>query len=102
MCSAENLRASVDNCQKVLGPIKKIDLYQPARIDPKVPFETIMSNLIALRDEGKFGHIGLSECKGSTLRKAYAASRGYSRISLQSLLTATRLCIASSWFRGCR
>ncbi|KAF8832134.1 aldo/keto reductase [Lentinula edodes] len=74
--SAENLRASVDNCQKVLGPIKKIDLYQPARIDPKVPFETIMSNLIALRDEGKFGHIGLSECKGSTLRKAYALHPG--------------------------
>ncbi|KAJ3732492.1 aldo/keto reductase [Lentinula guzmanii] len=69
--SMEYLQHSVDNCQKALGPNKKIDLYEPARIDPKVPFETIMSNLITLRDEGKFGHIGLSECKGSTLRKAY-------------------------------
>ncbi|KAJ3965972.1 aldo/keto reductase [Lentinula raphanica] len=68
--SMEYLRHSVDNCQKALGPNKKIDLYEPARIDPKVPLETIMSNLITLRNEGKFAHIGLSECKGSTLRKA--------------------------------
>ncbi|KAJ4485874.1 aldo/keto reductase [Lentinula aciculospora] len=74
--SMENLRRSVENCQKALGPKKSIDLYQPARIDSTIPLETIMSNLITLRDEGKFGHIGLSECKGSTLRKAYALHPG--------------------------
>ncbi|KAE9398134.1 aldo/keto reductase [Gymnopus androsaceus JB14] len=53
--SMEYLRASVDNIQRVLGPIKMLDLFEPARIDRK------------------FSHIGLSECNANTLRKAHAS-----------------------------
>ncbi|KIK56438.1 hypothetical protein GYMLUDRAFT_99239 [Collybiopsis luxurians FD-317 M1] len=69
-CSIENLRKSVDNIIRDLGPIKKVDLFEPARIDRNLPIETIMENLVTLLKEGKFSHIGLSECLASTLRKA--------------------------------
>ncbi|KAJ3733988.1 aldo/keto reductase [Lentinula guzmanii] len=68
--SMECLRASVDNIQNALGPNKKLDLFEPARIDRKTPLETIMNNLVTLVKEGKFSHIGLSECNAVTLRKA--------------------------------
>ncbi|KAE9397423.1 aldo/keto reductase [Gymnopus androsaceus JB14] len=71
-CSMEGLRRSVDNIQKELGPIKKLDLFQPARIDRNVPVETLMNNLVALLKEGNFSHIGLSECNANTLRKAHS------------------------------
>ncbi|KAE9391993.1 aldo/keto reductase [Gymnopus androsaceus JB14] len=70
--SIECLRASVDNIQRALGPNKKLDLFEPARIDRKTPIETIMNNLVTLLKEGKFSHIGLSECNANTLRKAHA------------------------------
>ncbi|KAJ3728507.1 aldo/keto reductase [Lentinula raphanica] len=70
--SMDSLRASVDNIQKVLGPNKKLDLFEPARIDRNTPVETIMNNLATLVKEGKFFHIGLSECNANTLRKANA------------------------------
>ncbi|KAF7351198.1 Aldo/keto reductase [Mycena sanguinolenta] len=71
-CSLENLRKSVLNIQSHLGPYKKMDLYQPARIDPKIPIEDIMKNLVVLLKEGHFSHIGLSECSAKTLGRAHA------------------------------
>ncbi|KAJ7267007.1 aldo/keto reductase [Mycena haematopus] len=71
-CSMENLRKSVLNIQSHLGPHKKMDLYQPARIDPKIPIEDIMKSLVVLLKEGHFSHIGLSECSAKTLRRAHA------------------------------
>jgi pyridoxine 4-dehydrogenase len=62
----------VDNIQRALGTIKKLDLFEPARVDPKLPIEQIMQNLVTLLKEGKFFHIGLSECNADTLRKAHA------------------------------
>ncbi|KAF8828176.1 hypothetical protein HHX47_DHR4000610 [Lentinula edodes] len=61
---------NVDKIQSALGPNKKLDLFEPARIDCKTPLETIMNNLVTLVKEGKFLHIGLSECNANTLRKA--------------------------------
>ncbi|KAJ7118630.1 aldo/keto reductase [Mycena crocata] len=69
--SPESIRNSVDNIQKALGPIKKIDLFQPARIDRKVPVQDLMQTLATLVKEGKFSHVGLSECNADTLRKAH-------------------------------
>ncbi|KAJ7153982.1 aldo/keto reductase [Mycena crocata] len=63
---------SVANIQKVLGPIKNLDLFEPARIDRDVPIEDMMQTLATLVKEGKFAHIGLSECNADTLRKAHA------------------------------
>ncbi|KAK7064861.1 Aldo/keto reductase [Favolaschia claudopus] len=66
------LRRSVDNILRALGPNKKLDLFQPSRIDRNVPVEDMMKTLVALVKEGKFSHIGLSETKAETLRKAHA------------------------------
>ncbi|KAJ7271737.1 aldo/keto reductase [Mycena rebaudengoi] len=62
--SPEFLRESVENIQRAPGPIKKIGLYEPAR--------DTMKALSALVKEGKFAHIGLSECNADTLRRAHA------------------------------
>ncbi|KAJ7037912.1 aldo/keto reductase, partial [Mycena alexandri] len=64
-CSMENMRKSVLNIQRALGPHKKFDLFQPARIDRN------MANLVILLKEGHFAHIGLSECRADTLRRAH-------------------------------
>ncbi|KAJ4475004.1 aldo/keto reductase [Lentinula aciculospora] len=70
--SLQNLRRSVDNIQRELGSVKKLDLFEPARIDPKLTVETMMENLVILLKEHKFSHIGLSECNANTLRKAHS------------------------------
>ncbi|KAJ6495313.1 aldo/keto reductase [Mycena sanguinolenta] len=70
--SMENLRKSMHTIELALGPHKKMDLYQPARIDPTMPIEDTMNNLVALLKEGHFAHIGLSECSAKTLRRAHA------------------------------
>jgi len=67
--SEENLRRSVDNINAKLGG-RVMDLFESARIDPKVPIETTMERLEKLRLEGKFHHIGLSEASADTLRRA--------------------------------
>jgi pyridoxine 4-dehydrogenase len=40
--------------------LKRIDLYQLHRPDPKVPYEESVGTLKELRDEGKIRHIGVS------------------------------------------
>ncbi|KAJ7628795.1 aldo/keto reductase [Roridomyces roridus] len=70
---AEGLRKSVENITKALGPHKKLDLFQPARMDPKVtPEDMMQEGLVALLKEGYFLHIGFSECNATTLRRAHA------------------------------
>ncbi|CDO76707.1 hypothetical protein BN946_scf184796.g1 [Trametes cinnabarina] len=71
-CSPENLRRSVDEVLTVLGGTKKLDLFQPARIDPKYSVEEIVGTLSQLVHEGKFDHIGLSECAAHTLWRGNA------------------------------
>ncbi|TBU24544.1 aldo/keto reductase [Dichomitus squalens] len=70
--SAENLRRSVDACLAALRGTKKIDLFETARVDPNVPLDQAMKTLVQLKEEGKFDHIGMSECRAETLRKAHA------------------------------
>ncbi|KAJ6569438.1 aldo/keto reductase [Mycena capillaripes] len=70
--SAAYIQQSVENIQRALGPIKKLDLFEPARIDRKVSVQELMQTLVTLVKEGKFSHIGLSECSADTLRKAHA------------------------------
>lgn len=47
-----------------------MDLFECARVDKSRPIEEVMKDLAALRDEGHFKHIGLSEVSEATLRKA--------------------------------
>ncbi|KAI1795748.1 aldo/keto reductase [Ganoderma leucocontextum] len=70
--SPENLRRSVTFINEKLGGIKKMDLFEPARVPSNVPLEDMIKTLVDLKNEGHFQHIGLSECSAATLRKAHA------------------------------
>ena len=49
-----------------------IDVYRPARLDPKVPIEDTMGAIAALVNAGYVRHIGLSEVGVDTIRRANA------------------------------
>jgi aryl-alcohol dehydrogenase-like predicted oxidoreductase len=49
-----------------------IDIYRPARLDPKVPIEDTMGALAQLVKAGYVRHIGLSEMGVDTIRRAHA------------------------------
>lgn len=72
--SPENLRRSIDNINSALRGTKKLDLFESARVDKNVPIEDAIKTLAALIKEGKFDHIGMSECSAATLRQAHAVS----------------------------
>jgi len=48
-----------------------MDLFECARVDPNIPIEETIALLAQLIKEGKFDHIGLSECSAETLRRAH-------------------------------
>ncbi len=78
--SPESLRRSVENINAKLGGIKKMDLFETARVADNVPLEDLVKTLAQLKDEGHFQHIGLSEASAATLRRAHAV-----RLLLRSL-----------------
>lgn len=49
-----------------------IDLYYLHRVDPLVPIEDTVGELVRLKDEGKIGAIGLSEASSDVIRRAQA------------------------------
>jgi pyridoxine 4-dehydrogenase len=67
----EHLRAV---CEGSLARLRldQIPLYQFHRPDPAVPFEDSVSELVALRDEGKIRHIGLSNVDVALFERASA------------------------------
>jgi pyridoxine 4-dehydrogenase len=72
--SPENLRRSVENIIAKLGPHKKLDLFECARVVEQPPVEDVMKTLQGFIKEGKFDHIGLSECSAETVKKANAVA----------------------------
>ena len=64
------VRASVENCVKILDGKKKIDIFECARVDPAVPVESTIGTLAKLVQEGRIGGIGLSECNAQTIKRA--------------------------------
>ena len=48
-----------------------IDVYRPARLDPKVPVEDTVGAMADMVKAGYVRHIGLSEVSASTIRKAH-------------------------------
>ncbi len=52
--------------------VEYIDLYQPARIDPKIPVEETIGAISDLIKEGYVRHVGLSEVGAKTIRRAHA------------------------------
>lgn len=71
-CSPEGIRKAVEEAISVLDGTKKIDIFQCARVDPKIPIETSVKALGELVAEGKIGGIGLSEVNATTTRRAHA------------------------------
>jgi aryl-alcohol dehydrogenase-like predicted oxidoreductase len=49
-----------------------IDLYTPARVDPKIPIEETVGALSDLVTKGVIRYVGLSEASAETIRKAAA------------------------------
>jgi aryl-alcohol dehydrogenase-like predicted oxidoreductase len=56
---------------KRLG-VDHIDVYRPARLDPKVPIEETVGAIAELVKAGYVRHIGLSEVGPETIRRAHA------------------------------
>ncbi|THY44201.1 Aldo/keto reductase [Aureobasidium pullulans] len=71
--SPSALRAAVDAAIAILPPhIKKIDIFEMARVDPDTDVEISITALAELVEEGKIGGIGLSEVSARTIRRASA------------------------------
>jgi aryl-alcohol dehydrogenase-like predicted oxidoreductase len=67
----ENVRLSVEGSLRRLG-VDHIDLYYQHRVDKDTPIEDTVGALAELVEQGKIRHIGLSEAKAETIRKANA------------------------------
>ncbi|MCU1393778.1 MAG: ydbC 3 [Ilumatobacteraceae bacterium] len=65
----EYLRQQAELSLRHLG-VERIDLYQLHRIDPQVPLADQLGELVALQQEGKIRHIGLSEVSVAELEQA--------------------------------
>lgn len=72
--SPEGLRTSAENIVARLRGTHAVDVFEPARMDQtRFPIEDVIRNLVQLKEEGLFKHIGLSECAADTVRRAYKA-----------------------------
>jgi aryl-alcohol dehydrogenase-like predicted oxidoreductase len=67
----EHLREACEASLRRLR-LDQIPLYQLHRPDPKVPYEESVGALVALKDEGKIRHIGVSNVDERQLRAAQA------------------------------
>jgi len=61
-------------CEASLGRlgVETIDLYYQHRVDPNVPIEDTVGEMVRLKDEGKIRYLGLSEAAPATIRRAHA------------------------------
>jgi aryl-alcohol dehydrogenase-like predicted oxidoreductase len=69
--SPANIRLAVEGSLTRLQT-DHIDLYYQHRVDPKVPIEDVVGTMAELIEEGKIGHIGLSEAWVDNIRRAHA------------------------------
>ena len=67
----EYLRQQAELSLRHLG-LERIDLFQLHSIDPQVPLEDSIGELVLLQREGKIAHIGLSEVSIQELEQARA------------------------------
>ncbi|MEY9891334.1 aryl-alcohol dehydrogenase-like predicted oxidoreductase [Catenulispora sp. MAP5-51] len=69
--SPNALKTSLAYSLRRLG-VDHLDVYRPARLDPKVPIEETIGGLAEMVQAGYIRHIGLSEVGAEILRKAAA------------------------------
>ncbi len=68
---AEYVRGCCEDSLRRLG-VERIDLYYQHRVDPDVPIEETVGAMAELVEQGKVGHLGLSEAGPETIRRAQA------------------------------
>ncbi|MGJ5065587.1 aldo/keto reductase [Bradyrhizobium oligotrophicum] len=66
----EAIRTFLSYSLQRLG-VDAIDIYRPARLDPKVPIEETIGTMAELKQAGCIRHIGLSEVGSETIRRAH-------------------------------
>ncbi|WP_315758136.1 MULTISPECIES: aldo/keto reductase [unclassified Bradyrhizobium] len=66
----EAIRTFLSYSLQRLG-VDAIDIYRPARLDPKVPIEETIGAMAELKQAGYIRHIGLSEVGSETIRRAH-------------------------------
>jgi pyridoxine 4-dehydrogenase len=81
----EYLRQEVEMSLRRLG-LDQIGLYQLHRIDPKVPADESLGELVALQQEGKIRHIGLSQVTVAQIEQARETA---AIVSVQNLYNVT-------------
>jgi aryl-alcohol dehydrogenase-like predicted oxidoreductase len=69
--SPENARRRIEESLRRLK-VDFVDLYYLHRVDPLVPIEDSVGELVRLKEEGKIRAIGLSEAPADILRRAHA------------------------------
>jgi aryl-alcohol dehydrogenase-like predicted oxidoreductase len=69
--SPESIRLALEGSLRRLGT-DHLDLYYQHRVDPAVPIEDVIGTLVGFIDQGKIGHIGLSEAGQETIKRAHA------------------------------
>jgi pyridoxine 4-dehydrogenase len=79
------LRQELEMSLRRLG-LARIDLFQLHRIDPKFPLDDQIGELVALQQEGKIRHIGLSEV---TVEQLEAAQKIAPIVSVQNMYNLT-------------
>jgi pyridoxine 4-dehydrogenase len=82
----EYLRQQVELNLRHLA-LDRVDLLQLHRIDPKVALEDQLGELVAMQQEGKIRHIGLSEVSVDELK---AAQKLATIVSVQNLFNVAR------------
>jgi pyridoxine 4-dehydrogenase len=74
--SPEFVRDRVNNCNKILGGKKKVDIFEYARVPTNVDyFSVTLKELEKCVAEGLIGGIGLSEVSADTIKKAILTTK---------------------------
>ena len=91
------LRQECEMSLRRLG-VDTIDLFQLHRIDDKFPAEDQIGELVALQQEGKIRHIGLSEVNVDQLE---AAQKIATIVSVQNMYNLTMRCRRAAARQAC-
>lgn len=78
----------VEMCVGVMGDVKKIDIFQAARLSPEVPVEETVAAIAEYVKKGVIRGVGLSECSAESIRRAskvYTVAAAEIELSLFSI-----------------
>lgn len=86
--SKEFVSQSIDSCLEALGPVGRIDQFEPARKDLKTPFDETLATIQGYVKMGKVGSVACSELGEDTLRQV---AKKYNVTSLEIELSLFRV-----------